>query len=79
MEPEKNYSNEEIIEHNINEAYIDNIFKGKVTANTNLSKLGIFKNSMRCSKCEDDQQMSYIKRKDVPEGNHWMCRRPCTH
>jgi hypothetical protein len=79
VEPEKIYINEEILEHNINESYIDNMFKDSLTANTTLSKLGIIKNSMKCSKCESDQQMPYTKRKDAPEGYHWMCRRPCTH
>lgn len=63
VEAEKVYNNEDILAVTINEAHIDNALTDATKANATLCKLELFANTMTCSECLKQFQLSCVKRK----------------
>ena len=71
------FTDDEILETKINEAYLSTVFDDCTLQNQFLASCGIIDNEKRCDLCEGTPLMSYIKDKHAIDGYKWVCRRPC--
>ncbi|KAG0436564.1 hypothetical protein DMUE_4160 [Dictyocoela muelleri] len=77
VNPEKIYTDKEILNLKITESSKHCIFSSDITRNVFLARLGLLCNTMICQRYKNGVLMSYVKRKSSCDGYHWVCKRSC--
>ncbi|KAG0440039.1 hypothetical protein DMUE_2029 [Dictyocoela muelleri] len=74
---EKILSEVDLMDLNITEKYLLNVFSDNISLNSFLASVKLFQNTMLCERCNDGTRLRHVRRKPSPDCFHWFCHKTC--